>query len=810
VEPVASTDLLRERGAGGKVAPAPPIGVPQDGHSPPGKPPPANGARRRIGLIRRLVVGRARPTAHMEHTLLPKFLALPVFSSDALSSVAYATEEALLVLVMVSISARTLVLPIAIVISLLMVMVVASYRQTVRAYPTAAGSYVVSKDNLGVPAGLVAAAALLADYVLTVSVSVVAGVVAITSAVPALDPYKVEISLAAVAVIAVANLRGVRESGFLVALPAYGFILSVFAMLLVGGLRCVGGCPRAYVPNPVPVGPPLAAVGLMVILHAFASGSTALTGVEAISNGVSAFRRPQWRNAQETLTIMGAIAVTMFLGVTVLAVGMHALPSTSVSVISEIARAAFPGPTRGSGGPMFYVVQAFTFAILIFAANTSFQDFPRLSAILARDRFLPRQFENRGDRLVFSNGVIVLTVFSCLLILIFRASVDALIQLYVVGVFTAFTLSQTGMVRHWFRAARKGGPQAAGWRHRALINGIGAVATGVVTLIVIRTKFMHGAWIVIVAVPLMMTGFYAVRRHYARVGEKLHRGAVSVQARPRTSAVLYVPDVGPATGRALGYVRAFSDDFRAVHVANGHDADLRERWDALTRGSVPLDVVRAHGRPAEALVEYLRAMPATDRDFLGVIVPETFTRPSMVAALRAPTFPMKLRLLSEPGVVITDVPVLSPPDAPEPVRATIPHRREVLVMIAGVSDASVQAINYATSLQPDGLRAVYFAFDPAEVEPIWNEWLDRRIPVELDLVDAPFRDLGPPVLREIREATARQGTVVNVIIPELVVANRRHEFLHNQRALFIKRLLLFEPGVILTSVPYRLDDARGE
>ncbi|HXY72222.1 MAG TPA: APC family permease, partial [Actinomycetota bacterium] len=632
-------------------------------------------------------------------------------------------------------------------------------------------------------------------------------VLAITSAAPALAPYKVELSLLAVAVIAIANLRGVRESGLLVALPTYGFIVSVFAMIAVGAMRCVGGCPHAIVPDPVPTGPPMAAIGLAVILHAFASGSTALTGVEAISNGVSAFRRPQWRNAQDTLTTMGIIAVTMFLGVTALAVGMHALPSNSVSVISEIARTSFPG--RGSsGGPMFYVVQAFTFGILIFAANTSFQDFPRLSAILARDRFLPRQFENRGDRLVFSNGVLVLTAFSAVLILIFRASVDALIQLYVVGVFTAFTLSQTGMVKHWFRVARQGGAEAKGWRRRAVINGIGAVATGIVTVIVVWTKFDHGAWIVIVAIPLIMSGFYAVHRHYGRVGAQLNRGVVALQERPTTSVVLYVGDTGPATARALGYVRALGTEFRAVHVSrNGVSEELLERWNALSRGSVELDIVSSKRGGADALIDYLHTAPLGTRDFTLVVVPETFEKPSLVSALRAPTFPVKLRLLNEPGVVITDVPVLSPPDAPEPVRATIPHRREALVLIAGVNDAVVQAINYAESIQPDTLRAVYFAYDAADVEPVVKQWTERRIPVELDLVDAPFRDLGPPVLREVREATARPGTLVNVIIPELVVGSRRHEFLHNQRALFIKRLLLFEPGVVVTSVPYRLRES---
>ncbi|HJP66549.1 MAG TPA: APC family permease, partial [Actinomycetota bacterium] len=384
-------------------------------------------------LVKRVLVGRRVATSRLEHTLLPKVLALPVFSSDALSSVAYATEEILKVLLVASAAAASLVLPISFAIAALMVIVVLSYRQTVRAYPNGGGAYIVSKDNLGVFPGLLAAAALLTDYVLTVSVSVVAGVFAITSAVPGLHGYRLEMSLGFVALITLANLRGVRESGTLFAVPTYGFIVSILALVASGLFKCaVSACAAAVVPaEHAPLGAATGAT-LFVILHAFSSGSTALTGVEAISNGVPAFRRPQAKNAAATLGIMAVIAVTMFLGISFLAHFGHAVPSDTKSVVAEIAEGVF------GGGTMFYVVQVFTAAILVLAANTSYQDFPRLASILARDHFVPRQFENRGDRLVFSNGVILLAVMASLLIWVFDARLDNLIQLYVVGVFTSF------------------------------------------------------------------------------------------------------------------------------------------------------------------------------------------------------------------------------------------------------------------------------------------------------------------------------------------------------------------------------------
>ena len=760
-------------------------------------------------LFKRILVGRRMASNRLEHTLLPKILALPVFSSDALSSVAYATEQILVVLVAASVGSAHLVMPIAIAIAALMTIVVFSYRQTVRAYPNGGGSYIVSKDNLGTFPGLVAAAALLTDYVLTVSVSVVAGVFAITSAIPSLHPHKVELSMAFVALITIANLRGVRESGTLFAIPTYGFILSIYILVLMGLVRCLGGCAQAVLPPSrelLPIGV-LPAAGLFVVLHAFSSGSTALTGVEAISNGVPAFRRPQSKNAAETLGLMGAIAVTMFLGISFLALKSHPLPSEAKSVVAQIADGVF------HHGFLYYMVQVFTAAILVLAANTSYQDFPRLASILARDRFLPRQFENRGDRLVFSNGVVVLALLASLLIVAFDANLDRLIQLYVVGVFTSFTLSQTGMVRHWLKVRTRGGPEARGWRRSIVINGVGAVATGLVLVVVIRTKFAAGAWIVIAAMPFVVGGFYAVHRHYDAIYRQLRTGAIEaadeLSETPLNTVVLYVESLNLATAEALGYVRSFAGrNFRAVHVRGPvTPPDLAQAWTRFSRTDVPLEILPPGRNRVATMVEFVHGIPRGRGDFVTVVIPELLKTTSLLSAVRrGSSFFLKVRLLSEPQIVITDVPVVRPPRGqPEPPSSTlIPERTVSLVLVSAAHDPAVRAVDYARSLRASDTRAVFFAMDPTEVDEIQRGWEERRIPVALDIVEAPFRDLTGPILQEVRRVTARKGTIAAVIIPELVLPRFRDHLLHNQRALFIKRLLLFEPGVILTSVPFHL------
>jgi amino acid transporter len=753
-------------------------------------------------LVKRVLVGRRMASHRLEHTLLPKVLALPVFSSDALSSVAYATEEILRVLLVASAAAATLVLPVSLAIAALMIIVVLSYRQTVRAYPSGGGAYIVSKENLGTSPGLLAAAALLIDYVLTVSVSVVAGVFAITSTVPSLGEHKVALALGFILLITLANLRGVRESGTLFAIPTYGFIASIFALLFVGLARCITGCAQAVnPPETIAVGA-AGTVSLFVVLHAFSSGSTALTGVEAISNGVPAFRRPQAKNAAATLGIMGGIAVTMFLGISLLARVGHAIPSESKSVVAEIADGVF------GGGLPFFIVQVFTSAILILAANTSYQDFPRLASILARDRFLPRQFENRGDRLVFSNGVIVLAVLASILVYVFDADLSRLIQLYVVGVFTSFTLSQTGMVRHWLKVKRGGDPDAArGWRRSIVINATGATATFLVLIVVVQTKFSEGAWIVIAAMPVIIAGFYGVNRHYEGIFQQLRRGGAALAERPRNHVVLYVEDLSVATAEAIGYVRSFAgSDFRAIHVQTARTPpELMQRWKSFSRTDVELELLPAGRHPIGAIVHFIRGISRSEGDFVTVVIPELLAKRSLYAAVgRRMTFLLKVRLLAEPEIVITDVPVLVGEQGLGPAGPLIPEWTVALVFVSAAHDPAVRAVNYARSLRANETRAVFFALDPSEVDEIQREWEERRMPIALDIVEAPFRDMTAPILDEVRRVTQRPDSVCAVIVPELVVRKWWHNLLHNQRALFIKRLLLFEPRVILSSVPYQL------
>jgi amino acid transporter len=761
------------------------------------------------GLVKRVLVGRRVPSQRLEHTLLPKFLALPVFSSDAMSSVIYAPEEILLVLLGASAAAAGLVMPIAIAIATLMVIVVISYRQTIRAYPSGGGAYIVSKDNLGTVPGLVAAAALLIDYVLTVSVSIVAGVIAITSAIPSVLHLRIELSLLFVLFIMLVNLRGAKESGAFFALPVYAFILSIVTMIAVGIGHCVaGGCPHVTHVDALPTlartaGP----IGIFVILRAFASGSAALTGVEAISNGVPAFRRPQAKNAGETLVLMATIAIVMFLGIAFLASHAHAIPSEDRSVVAQVAFAVF------HGGPMFYIVQFFSAAILVLAANTSFQDFPRLSAILARDRFMPRQFQNRGDRLVFSNGVIVLAAFAILLILVFDADLTRLIQLYVVGVFTSFTLSQSGMVRHWLKERHKGPAAAKGWRRSIVINAIGAVTTFVVLIVVLLTKFRHGAWIVVLAVPIFVMIFLSISRHYAAVMAQLRRRAVRPGATGTNHVLLLVRDLDAATAEALGYVRSFRpQSLRAVYIGGAVSPEFRDEWRRFCIGGGPmLEELDGSGSLLERTRAYIRGIDRQPDDFITVVVPE-IVRGRLVPYLftNRALFRLKLGLLREPNVVVTDVPVAVDDGAPVGVdaRPLIPQRTVALVFVSAIHDATIRALNYARSLGASETRAVYFDLDPEAASRIEREWSDAAVDIPLDVVEAPFRDLTGPMLAEVRRVTEREDTICAVVIPEFLVAKWRHLLLHNQNALFVKRLLLTEPRVILSSVPFVLTHDR--
>ena len=754
-------------------------------------------------IFKRLLFGRPLATEEAGHQLLPKSLALPVFSSDALSSVAYATEEITIVLIAAGLTALRFVTPIAIAIGALLLIVVVSYRQTVRAYPSGGGAYIVSRENLGETPGLIAAAALMVDYVLTVSVSVVAGVAAISSAAPSVGEHRVLISIAFVVFITLMNLRGVRESGVLFAVPTYAFIASIYVMLAAGFVKCLGGCPHAARPE-FPVEATVGGVSVFLILRAFSSGSTALTGVEAISNGVPAFRRPQARNAASTLAIMGVISVTMFLGISFLARAFAVVPLSEdlvekgaeyKTVVAQIAQTIF------GQGAMFYVIQAATAMILILAANTAYQDFPRLASILARDRYMPRQFMNRGDRLVFSNGIVVLAVLASILIWAFDAEVTRLIQLYVLGVFTSFTLSQSGMVRHWLKT------RETSWKRSAIINGIGAVATALVLVVVTSTKLTHGAYIVVIAIPLIVFGFRAIHRHYKGVAAQLRRTSDRPRPLIGTRAVVLVRSVRPATMRALGYARALRPtQVRALFVGSETEAEgVRSAWEQK-RISVPLDVRSGEDDLVDGVRSYIRELERQGNEFVTVVVPETLKGEGFGHYVRGrKELMLKAAMLFEPQVVLTDVPTRQG-DGDEDGGLVHPTRNVALVLVSAVHNATLRALEYAKAIAPTAVRAITFNVEESETQKIMRDWGQTVTGVPLEILDSPYRDLAPPLLKLVRQIRrAAPDTVVTVIVPEFVVKKWWHQFLHNQSALSIKAALLFEPGVVVTSVPYHLE-----
>jgi amino acid transporter len=633
--------------------------------------------------MKRLVVGRPFRSDRLGHTLLPKRIALPIFASDPLSSVAYATQEILLILTLGGLAYLYLTPWIAAAVVLLLAVVTLSYRQVVLAYPSGGGSYEVASTNLGPRAGLVVAAALLVDYVMTVAVSVAAGVDNIISAIPDLNPYRVVINIAFIVILTAMNLRGVRESGRAFAVPTYAFIGGVMLMIAIGLFRTlIGDAPLAesanYGIHAEHVGLNTLAIALLA-LRAFSSGCTALTGVEAISNGVPAFRKPKSLNAARTMTAMGVLAITMFIGVTALALISHThvvehacdligFPGdcnndAQRTVIAQVAAAVF-----GNNSAMFYYMQAAT--ALILAANTAYNGFPLLSSILAHDRYLPRQLHTRGDRLAYSNGIILLALIAGLLIYAFDGSTTRLINLYILGVFTSFTLCQTGMVAHWNRALRDADTPAQRRRVRRAraINALGACFTGVVLVVVMVTKFTHGAYLVVIAIPVLCVLMQSVHRHYAAVRAEL---------------------------------RTVDDD--------------------------------------------------------------------------------------------------------EP---TLPSRIHAIVLISGWHKATQRALMFAKATRPDSLTALTVNVDDAETRALVREWEELNVDVPLKVIESPYREITRPVVAYIkkqRESGPRD--VVNVYIPEYVVGRWWENLLHNQSSLRLKGRLLFEPGVMVTSVPWQLQSS---
>ncbi len=608
--------------------------------------------------FKRLLVGRPIPTTEQEHQRIPKRIALAVFSSDAISSTAYATEEILFV---TAVGASSLALgldtliPIALAVALLLSIVAFSYRQTIFAYPSGGGSYVVSRENLGENPSLVAGASLLVDYILTVAVSISAGVAAIVS-IPEfrdLAQHRVLVAIVLIGLISLANLRGIKESGRLFSAPTYLYIVMITSLVGYGLFRSFVLDDIARVPfDPKAFEGTLAAggtLGLFLILKGFSSGAVALTGVEAISNGVPAFRKPDSKNAAATLVWMAVILGTLFLGLSVLARHLDPYPSHDTTVLAQMGIQVF------GGGAIFFVLQIATALILVLAANTAYADFPRLSSIIARDGYLPRQMTNRGDRLVFSNGVLLLAGASVVLIVAFGGVTNALIPLYAVGVFTSFTLSQLGMVRHHRRL------QEAGWKRHMAINGVGATATFVVLLIVAITKFSSGAWVPIVVIPLIITLFKAIKRHYTRVGRTL-RVEPGYRARPHQNTVIVlVGRVHKGVLQALTYAKSLNArHLVAVSVVTDdeEDAEINRQW--LEFGiDVPLETVfspyRELHRPLTQFIDDLDAR--FENDIVTVVIPEFVVKHWWEHLLhnQSALF-LKARLLFRKGTVVTSVP----------------------------------------------------------------------------------------------------------------------------------------------------------
>ena len=667
----------------------------------------SNGRMNIWGKIKRLVVGKALRNEQAAHERLTKKVALAVFSSDALSSTAYATEEILLVLATAAAFGQTnafsYVIPVSIAIALLLAIVTISYRQTIHAYPTGGGAYIVAKENLGTVPGLTAGAALLVDYVLTVSVSISAGVAAITSAAQGtsfawISEHRVAICLGFIILIALANLRGVRESGALFAFPTYAFLVSFLFMIGYGLIYYLthGG----VVPEPSTESVKLAegyvpqALTIFLLLGAFSNGCSALTGVEAISNGVQAFKKPESRNASQTLLAMALLLGVMFIGTSVLAYLFGVHPHEDETVISQFARHIF----TGGMGWFYFVVQASTAAILILAANTAFADFPRLSSLLARDRFLPRQFANRGDKLVFSNGIIILALFASLLVVGFGGDTSRLIPLYAVGVFLSFTLSQAGMVRHWIKVRRfehyddsihlsnvetekvipdvhlaieqSGTPrfvtdevtERTHWKKSLVINLVGAIATAIVLTVFIVTKFTHGAWLVVVMIPALVFLFLAIHRHYVSVATQLSMEDISNTIEPIIHTVI-VPVSGIHRGvmSALKYAKSIApNNVTAVYVDFDEEATakLKERWDLLNLGIKLVILPSPYRELTRPLLRYIyKVERQRDDDVVTVVVPEFVPKKWWQHLLHnQSSLLLKGALLFKEGIIVTNVP----------------------------------------------------------------------------------------------------------------------------------------------------------
>jgi amino acid transporter len=608
-----------------------------------------------FSTFKHVLVGRPLASSELGHQRLSKLVGLAVFSSDAVASTAFASQEILQVLVpVIGVAAIGYLLPISIVVVVLLVIVVASYRQTIFAYPGGGGSYIVSRENLGTKPALVAGASLLVDYTLNVAVSAAAGVAALTSAVSGLRGHPVALSLALVALITIANLRGVKESGRLFAGPVYGYVAAMLLLVGVGLVRTyfghLGEIPKASAA--VGSNAALGAVTVLLLLRAFASGAIALSGVEAISNGVPTFRKPETRNAATTLMWTGAILGSLFFGIAVLANRLKPTLSETETILSQMGRAVF----GSSHNPGYILLQASTVAILSLSANTSFADFPRLSSIIANDGFLPHQLANRGDRLVYSNGIIALSLASAGLLIGFNGNVTKLVPLFAVGLFSAFTLSQTGMVIHHLRH------REPSWHYNIVINAIGAVACFVVLCVVVVSKFTEGAWVPTVVIPLIVLTFSGIKRHYTRFSQTLRMATTAVVPVIHHTIVIPIGRITPVVLQAVGYAQAMKPDHLvAVKVINDDEAreQAQSQWDALDCG-IPLDIVESPYRDlAGPIMEYIDHLDELyENDLITVLIPEFVVRHWWAQPLHNQSaLALKARLLFRPNTAVTSLPV---------------------------------------------------------------------------------------------------------------------------------------------------------
>ena len=615
------------------------------------------------------LIGRPLATADAPHQTIGKLIGLAVFASDALSSTAYGPQELLLVLAVAGTATFGLAIPLAIGIVVLLTILTLSYEQTIHAYPGGGGAYIVARDNLGELPAQTAGAALLTDYILTVAVSISSGVAQLTSAFPALFPYRVPISVAMVLFVMLINLRGVKESGAFFALPSYLFLAMMFLTVGIGLFRYFTGSLGTVInPPPLAVMGGVQALSLFLILRAFSSGTTALTGVEAISNGITAFREPRSKNGGLTLIWMSAILGSLLLGITFLSVHIAAIPSDQETIISQLARTAF-----GDRGLGYLALIAGTTVILIMAANTSFADFPRLSALHAGDGFLPRQFTYRGSRLVYSRGIVALAVIASLLIIVFQASVTKLIPLYAIGVFLSFTLSQAGMARRWHKSGHlKPGEQVKergstvvyepNWVVKMVINGFGSVCTFVVMIVFASTKFRDGAWVVVLLTPLLVSGFFAIHHHYKDLARRL--SLENLDALPRIKrhrVILPIGGVHRGTMAALAYARSLSDDVTAVHVSmdEAEAEKVKNKWDFWGDGVRLVLLDSPYRLMMEPLLDYIEEISAKrlPNETLTIVVPQFVPRRAWHNLLHMQTaLVLRVVLLFKPGIVVIDVP----------------------------------------------------------------------------------------------------------------------------------------------------------